>query len=237
VRSDNTAGRRWCPIVGREAVHVCSATTHTAPARDARGIAVAHTRCQVFRRNTHTCTRKHPPRASTLLADGHGPLGSPSHQPGRRDDGEGDVGKTADCVWPRRRCTTHQKNSKRCVGGRMGEPSRAVRRCKSVCCRPWRCSSIERTIALSARRVRGIPPARALGSIMCIWPGSIVRDDSRCSTLCRALNTQRPRALVLQPKGVMEQSTDMIPPPHAWRHLPVPFPSPAQCPHDGDGCG
>lgn len=35
----------------------------------------------------------------------------------------------------------------------------------------------------------------------------------------RGLNTQRPRALVLQPKGVMEQSTDMIPPPHAWRHL------------------
>lgn len=105
----------------------------------------------------------------------------------------------------------------------MREPSRAVRRCESVCCRPWRCWSIERIFTLPARRVRGILPARALGSIMCIWPGSIVRDDSRCSTLCRALNTQRPRALVFQPKGVMEQSTDMIPPPHAWRHLPVPF--------------
>lgn len=118
------SGRHRCPIAGREAVQVCSATTHTAPARDARGIAVAHTtpwgrRYGVHVRysgGTRTRTRANtPPRASTLLAHGRRPLGSPSHQTSQGDGttgtGTGERRSTADCVWPRRRCTTHQKNS------------------------------------------------------------------------------------------------------------------------------
>lgn len=96
--------------------------------------------CQVFRRDTHTHARKHAP--SGLHPLGSWPWSSwltlaPARETGRR----GEEGLCVAAPWSH----NASKEFKRCVGGRMGEPSRAVRRCVSVCCRPWSCSSIERT--------------------------------------------------------------------------------------------
>lgn len=239
MSSENTAGRHRCPIAGREAVQVCSATTHTAPARDPWNRRGPHdslgkkirSACQVFRRDTHTHMRKHAP-------SGLHPLGSwPSsswltlapNQPGRRDDGDGDGGEDVDgglCV-AAPSLHNASKEFKRCVGGRMGEPSCAVRRCESVCCRPWSCSKASRELTSASPTGSWHAACAGLGQyyvhLACIYREGRLPVLHALPADLRGLNTQRPRALVLQPKGVMEQSTDMIPPPHAWRHLPVPF--------------
>lgn len=240
MSSENTAGRHRCPIAGREAVQVCSATTHTAPARDARGIAVAHTtpwgrRYGVHVRysgGTRTRTRANtPPRASTLLAHGRRPLGSPSHQTSQGDGttgtGTGERRSTAGLCVAAPSLHNASKEFKRCVGGRMGEPSCAVRRCESVCCRPWSCSKASRELTSASPTSSWHAACAGLGQyyvhLACIYREGRLPVLHALPADLRGLNTQRPRALVLQPKGVMEQSTDMIPPPHAWRHLPVLF--------------
>ncbi|KAK1836899.1 hypothetical protein QBC39DRAFT_337604 [Podospora conica] len=100
----------------------------------------------------------------------------------------------------------------------MGEPSRAVRRCECVCCRPWSCSSIVRSAA--AGRVdspRGswhaCPGGLGQYYVHLAW----ISDEERLCALhalqsaeCSTVNG--PTALVLQPKGVIspvEQSADM----------------------------
>ena len=100
MRSENTAGQRRCPIAERGCSRLLSHHPHRPGSRrpwnrpwPALLPGEEDTECMSGIPEGHAHAHTNTPlRASTLLAHGHGPLGSPSHQPWRRDGG-GDVGR------------------------------------------------------------------------------------------------------------------------------------------------